>query len=40
LLATDGPTIWGIHFLSVIGFTISLVLGIWLLFGVVRSGRL
>jgi ubiquinone biosynthesis protein len=40
LLATDGPTIWGIHFLSVVGFLISLVLGIWLLFGVIRSGRL
>jgi ubiquinone biosynthesis protein len=40
LLATDGPTIWGIHFLSVVGFVISLLLGVWLLFGVVRSGRL
>ena len=40
LLATEGPMVWGIHFLSVLGFVISLVLGGWLLFGVVRSGRL
>ena len=35
-----GRQIFGIHFLSVIGFVVSLVLGGWLLFGVVRSGRL
>ncbi len=40
LLATEGPMVWGIHFLSVLGFVISLLLGGWLLFGVVRSGRL
>ena len=40
LLATDGPQIFGIHFLSVIGFVLSGVLGAWLLIGVLRSGRI
>jgi len=40
LLATEGPTLFGIHFLSVVGFLISGVLAAWLLFGVLRSGRL
>jgi ubiquinone biosynthesis protein len=40
ILATQGPFIFGIHFLSVIGFVFSGVLGAWLLVGVLRSGRL
>jgi ubiquinone biosynthesis protein len=40
ILATDGPQIFGIHFLSVIGFIVSGVLGAWLLIGVLRSGRI
>ena len=40
ILATEGPQIFGIHFLSVIGFVFSGVLGAWLLVGVLRSGRL
>jgi ubiquinone biosynthesis protein len=40
ILATDGPHLYGLHFLSVIGFVLSGVLGAWLLWGVVRSGRL
>ena len=40
ILATDGPQILGLHFLSVLGFVLSGVLGFWLLWGVVRSGRL
>jgi ubiquinone biosynthesis protein len=40
ILATDGPQIFGIHFLSVIGFVMSGVLGTWLLWGVLRSGRI
>jgi ubiquinone biosynthesis protein len=40
ILATDGPQIFGIHFLSVIGFIMSGVLGAWLLIGVLRSGRI
>ena len=40
VFAEDGPEIFGIHFLSVIGFSLSAILGIWLVWGVVRSGRL
>ncbi|MDQ3668933.1 MAG: hypothetical protein M3377_01410, partial [Actinomycetota bacterium] len=40
LFAESGPQIWGIHFLSVIGFSLSALLGIWLVWGVIRSGRL
>src|ERR687897_1487992 len=40
ILATEGPQIFGIHFLSVIGFIMSGVLGAWLLVGVLRSGRI
>ena len=40
IFATDGPTLVGVHVLSLIGFLISGVLGAWLLLGVVRSGRL
>src|SRR5918993_1273059 len=40
ILATEGPQIFGIHFLSVIGFIMSGVLGAWLLIGVLRSGRI
>jgi len=40
IFATDGPQIFGVHFLSVIGFLLSGMLGAWLLIGVLRSGRL
>jgi hypothetical protein len=30
----------GVNVISIIGFALSAVLGIWLLWGVVRSGRL
>jgi ubiquinone biosynthesis protein len=40
IFADEGPQIWGLHFLSVIGFSLSALLGIWLVWGVVRSGRL
>ena len=40
IFAEEGPQIWGLHFLSVIGFSLSALLGIWLVWGVVRSGRL
>ena len=40
ILAEEGPHLWGIHFLSVIGFVVSGVLGAWLLIGVLRSGRI
>jgi ubiquinone biosynthesis protein len=40
VFATGGPQILGINIISVIGFALSAVLGVWLLWGVVRSGRL
>jgi ubiquinone biosynthesis protein len=40
IFATDGPQIFGVHFISVIGFVLSGMLGAWLLIGVLRSGRL
>ena len=40
IFAEAGPQILGIHFLSVIGFILSTVLGVWLLWAVLRSGRL
>jgi ubiquinone biosynthesis protein len=40
ILAEDGPQLFGLHFLSVLGFLLSGVLGFWLLWGVLRSGRL
>ena len=40
IFATDGPQIFGVHFLSVLGFLLSGMLGAWLLIGVLRSGRL
>jgi ubiquinone biosynthesis protein len=40
IFAEEGPQIWGLHLLSVIGFSLSALLGIWLVWGVVRSGRL
>jgi ubiquinone biosynthesis protein len=40
LLAKSGPHLLGLHVVSVVGFTLSTVLGIWLLWSVVRSGRL
>ena len=40
IFATDGPQLFGVHFLSVIGFLLSGTLGGWLLIGVLRSGRL
>jgi ubiquinone biosynthesis protein len=35
-----GPQVWGIHFLAVIGLSLSTILSIWLVWGVLRSGRL
>jgi ubiquinone biosynthesis protein len=40
IFATTGPHILGVHFLSVFGFLVSGILGVWLLWGVIRSGRL
>jgi ubiquinone biosynthesis protein len=40
ILATHGPKLLGVNALSVVGFLISGLLGLWLLWGVIRSGRL
>ncbi len=40
IFAKSGPHLLGLHVLSLLGLTLSGVLGVWLLLGVVRSGRL
>ena len=40
IFAKHGPFIFGVNFLSFIGFLLSGALGVWLLWGVIRSGRL
>jgi ubiquinone biosynthesis protein len=40
IFAKTGPHILGLHVVSVLGFGLSAILGAWLLWGVVRSGRL
>jgi ubiquinone biosynthesis protein len=40
IFAKAGPHVLGVNVISIIGFALSAVLGIWLLWGVIRSGRL
>jgi ubiquinone biosynthesis protein len=40
IFAKTGPHFLGVNVVSVIGFALSTALGLWLLWGVVRSGRL
>jgi ubiquinone biosynthesis protein len=40
IFAKAGPHVLGINVISVIGFALSGLLAVWLLWGVVRSGRL
>jgi ubiquinone biosynthesis protein len=40
IFAKNGPHVLGLHIVSVLGFGLSAVLGVWLLWGVIRSGRL
>jgi ubiquinone biosynthesis protein len=40
VFSEDGPTIFGLHVLAVVGFSLSGVLGAWLVWGVIRSGRI
>ena len=40
IFSTEGPQIAGVNFLSFVGFVLSAILGLWLLWGVIRSGRL
>ncbi len=40
IFAEEGPKLLGLNLVSVLGFFLSAVLGVWLFWGVVRSGRL
>ena len=40
IFAESGPHIIGLHVLSVLGFVLAGTLGLWLLWAVIRSGRL
>jgi ubiquinone biosynthesis protein len=40
IFAKTGPHVLGVNILSVLGFFLSGLLGVWLLYGVIRSGRL
>jgi ubiquinone biosynthesis protein len=40
IFAKSGPHVLGLHVVAAFGFSLSSVLGVWLLWGVVRSGRL
>jgi ubiquinone biosynthesis protein len=40
IFAKGGPHFLGVNLISIAGFALSTVLGIWLLWGVIRSGRL
>jgi ubiquinone biosynthesis protein len=40
IFAKAGPHVLGVNVISILGFALSAVLGVWLLWGVVRSGRL
>jgi ubiquinone biosynthesis protein len=40
VFSEGGPTIFGLHVLSVVGFSLSALLGMWLVWGVIRSGRI
>jgi ubiquinone biosynthesis protein len=40
VFADEGPHVMGLHLLSVLGFLISGAFGLWLVWGVMRHGRL
>jgi ubiquinone biosynthesis protein len=40
VFATGGPHFLGVNVIALVGYCVSAVLGLWLLWGVVRSGRL
>jgi ubiquinone biosynthesis protein len=40
IFADTGPRVFGLHLFSVMGFTLSALLALWLIIGVIRSGRL
>jgi ubiquinone biosynthesis protein len=40
VLAKNGPHVIGLHLFAFVGFTVSAAFGLWLVWGVLRSGRL
>jgi ubiquinone biosynthesis protein len=40
IFAKSGPHVFGLHVVSALGFALSSILGVWLLWSVIRSGRL
>jgi ubiquinone biosynthesis protein len=40
IFANEGPQVIGLHLLSFVGFLLSGSLAVWLLWGIIRSGRL
>jgi ubiquinone biosynthesis protein len=40
IFAESGPHVLGLHVFSIVGFSVSALLGLWLAWGVIRSGRL
>lgn len=40
VLADDGPHVLGLHLISVVGFLLAGAFGVWLLWGIFKSGRL
>jgi ubiquinone biosynthesis protein len=40
VFAKNGPHLLGVHVISALGFLLSTILGVWLLWSVVRSGRI
>jgi ubiquinone biosynthesis protein len=40
VFATEGPQVLGLHVLSFVGFVLSGAFGVWLMWGVMRHGRL
>jgi ubiquinone biosynthesis protein len=40
VLAKDGPHVMGLHLLSFVGFVLSGIFAVWLVWGIARSGRL
>jgi hypothetical protein len=40
VFATTGPELFGLNVIGLIGFLLASILGIWVVYGVIRSGRL
>jgi ubiquinone biosynthesis protein len=40
VLSADGPHVLGVHLIAFLGFVVSGIFGVWLIWGIARSGRL